>query len=65
VSYERFIRERIGVMDATAVTLCRDNKLPIRVFALSTWGNIRRVVEGEPVGTLVTETEDIRSEQVS
>jgi len=63
VSYERFIRERIGVMDATAVTLCRDNKLPIRVFALSTKGNIKRVVEGEPLGTLVTETEDVRSEQ--
>ena len=51
--YDRFIRERIGVMDATAVTLCRDNKLPIRVFALGARGNIRRVVEGEPIGTLV------------
>ncbi len=65
VSYERFIRERIGVMDATAVTLCRDNKLPIRVFGLATRGNIRRVVEGEPIGTLVSEVEDIRSEQMS
>jgi uridylate kinase len=65
VSYERFIRERIGVMDATAVTLCRDNKLPIRVFALSTRGNIKRVAEGEPIGTLVTEAEDVRSEQLS
>jgi uridylate kinase len=65
VSYERFIRERIGVMDGTAVTLCRDNKLPIRVFALSQRDNIRRVVEGEPLGTLVTEAEDIRSEQLS
>jgi uridylate kinase len=61
VSYERFIRERIGVMDATAVTLCRDNKLPIRVFALGSKGNIKRVVEGEPLGTLVTEAEDIRA----
>ena len=65
LSYERFIRERIGVMDATAVTLCRDNKLPIRVFALSTRGNIKRVAEGEPIGTLVSEAEDIRSEQLS
>jgi uridylate kinase len=62
VSYGRFISERIGVMDATAVTLCRDNKLPIRVFALSTRGNIKRVVEGEPIGTLVTEAEDARSD---
>jgi uridylate kinase len=61
VSYERFIRERIGVMDATAVTLCRDNKLPIRVFALGAKGNIQRVVDGEPIGTLVTEAEDIRA----
>jgi uridylate kinase len=59
VTYDRFIRERIGVMDATAVTLCRDNKLPIRVFALGARGNIRRVVEGEPIGTLVTESEDV------
>ena len=62
LSYERFIRERIGVMDATAVTLCRDNRLPIRVFALSTTGNIKRVVQGEPVGTLVAEGDDIRAE---
>ena len=62
LSYDRFIRERIGVMDATAVTLCRDNRLPIRVFALSTTGNIKRVVQGEPVGTLVSDAEDIRAE---
>ena len=42
-------------MDSTAVTLCRDNKLPIRVFSLQQRGNIRRVVLGEDVGTLVTE----------
>ena len=65
VSYQRFIQERIGVMDATAVTLCRDNRLPIRVFALSTRGNIKRVVQGEPIGTLVSEAEDIRAEQTS
>jgi uridylate kinase len=65
VSYERFLHERIGVMDATAVTLCRDNRLPIRVFALSTRGNIKRVVQGEPIGTLVSEAEDLRADQVS
>jgi uridylate kinase len=62
LSYERFMRDRIGVMDATAVTLCRDNRMPIRVFALNNKGNIRRVVEGEPIGTLVSEVEDIRNE---
>jgi uridylate kinase len=56
LSYDRFIQERMGVMDATAVTLCRDNKLPIRVFALADRGNIQRVVQGEDIGTLVAET---------
>lgn len=58
VSYDHFIRERMGVMDSTAVTLCRDNNLPIRVFALSTRGNIKRVVQGEPIGTLVSDAEN-------
>lgn len=55
VSYDHFIQAHLGVMDATAVTLCRDNNLPIRVFALSDRGNIKRVVQGEPIGTLVDE----------
>ena len=38
-------------MDATAISLCMDNKLPIVVFNLRTPGNMRRVVLGEPVGT--------------
>ena len=56
LSYDRFIADRIGVMDQTSVTLCRENKVPIRVFALGKRGNIQRVVQGEDVGTLVTET---------
>ncbi|MCG8555256.1 MAG: UMP kinase [Proteobacteria bacterium] len=58
LSYDRFIGERMGVMDATAVTLCRDNNLPIRVFQLTQRGNIRRVIEGQELGTLVTQSED-------
>jgi len=53
LSYDRFLADRIGVMDGTAVTLCRDNKLPIRVFKLSTKGNIQRVVVGEEIGTVI------------
>ena len=53
LSYDRFLADRVGVMDSTAVTLCRDNKLPIRVFALHQRGNIKRVVMGEDEGTLV------------
>jgi uridylate kinase len=40
-------------MDATAISLCMDNKLPIVVFNLRTGGNVRRVIMGEPVGTTV------------
>lgn len=58
ISYDRFLVDRVGVMDSTAVTLCRDNRLPIRVFALHKRGNIQRVVMGEDVGTLVAETEN-------
>ncbi|MFO0678268.1 MAG: UMP kinase [Polyangiaceae bacterium] len=54
MSYDRFLTERIGVMDATAAALCRDNRLPIRVFKL-TEGNIKRVILGESIGTVVVE----------
>jgi uridylate kinase len=53
LSYDRFLADRIGVMDSTAVTLCRENKLPIRVFKLTTHGNILRVCKGENIGTIV------------
>ncbi len=58
ISYDRFLADRIGVMDSTAVTLCRENRLPIRVFELGKRGNIKRVVMGEDVGTLVSESEE-------
>lgn len=56
LSYDRFLVDRMGVMDATAVALCRDNDLPIRVFRLTEPGNIKRVVMGADVGSLVTAT---------
>lgn len=54
LSFDRFLLDRVGVMDATAVALCRDNDLPIRVFRLTAPGNIKRVVMGADVGSLVT-----------
>ena len=54
ISYLQVLQERLQVMDATAISLCMDNKLPILVFNLKTPGNIRRVVMGEAVGTMVT-----------
>jgi uridylate kinase len=53
LEYVEFLREGYGVMDATAVSLCMENKLPIIVFDLGEEGNIRRVVSGETIGTLV------------
>ena len=53
VSYMDAISQRLGVMDSTAITMCMDNDLPIRVFNLTTPGNIPRAVRGEAVGTLV------------
>ena len=55
LKYTDFLRKDLKVMDATAVQLCRDNKLPIIVFDLSRPGNIRRVVLGEAIGTTVGE----------
>jgi len=55
LTYDRVLVDRLGVMDSTAITLCRDNGLPIRVCSLKRRGNIKRIVLGEDVGTLVTE----------
>src|SRR6476646_4337479 len=54
ISYLKVISQGPKVMDATAISLCMDNKLPIVVFNLRTAGNLRRVVTGEAVGTTVT-----------
>jgi uridylate kinase len=54
ISYLQVLEHGLKVMDATAISLCMDNRLPIVVFNLLTPGNIRRAVAGEPVGSLVT-----------
>jgi uridylate kinase len=54
ISYIKVLEQRLKVMDATAISLCMDNKLPIVVFNLRTAGNLRRVIAGEAVGTTVT-----------
>jgi uridylate kinase len=53
VSYLEVLSKALGVMDATAVAMCRDNKLPIIVFNLTTTGNIMRMSMGESVGTVI------------
>jgi uridylate kinase len=53
VSFKEVIAKDLRVMDLTAITFCKDNDLPIRVFDLMGPGNIRRALGGEPIGTLV------------
>jgi len=53
IAYGDVLAQNLGVMDASAVAMCRDNKLPIRVFKLTERGNIMRMSMGEPVGTLI------------
>ena len=53
ISYLDVLAKGLGVMDATAIAMCRDNRLPILVFNLNTTGNIMRVSMGEPVGTVI------------
>src|SRR5216683_3727862 len=53
VSYLEVLSKGLGVMDSTAIAMCRDNHLPIRVFNLNTTGNIMRMSMGENIGTLI------------
>jgi uridylate kinase len=53
LTYDRALDDRLGVMDATALVMCRDNGLPLRVFNLHHDGDLLRILHGEDVGTLV------------
>lgn len=55
LKYIDVLKKNLKVMDATAVSLCMDNKLPIVVFNLNKEGNIKRVVSGERIGTIVSD----------
>jgi len=54
ISYMDVLKQGLRVMDLTAISLCKDNNLPIIVFNLNQRGNIRRVVTGEKIGSLVS-----------
>lgn len=53
ISYLDVLKKNLGVMDMTAITLCRENKLPILVFNMNESGNLRRLMMGEEIGTTV------------
>ncbi len=55
ISYMDVLKKNLNVMDMTAITLCRENKLPILVFNMNTPGNLRRLILGDEIGTRVVE----------
>jgi uridylate kinase len=54
LTFDKVLADKLNVMDATAVVMCRDNRLPLRVFNLNNPGDLTRIVRGEDVGTAVT-----------
>ena len=54
LTFDKVLTDRLNVMDATAIVMCRDNRLPLRVFNLNNPGDLTRIVRGEEVGTSVT-----------
>ncbi len=58
LSYDRVLREGLAVMDATAVVLCKEQNMPLRIMNINVEGALQRVVRGESVGTLVSTGEE-------
>jgi uridylate kinase len=53
ITFDEAMNKNLGIMDATAFALCRDQKLPVKVFSIFKHGALKRVVMGEDEGTLV------------
>ena len=58
LTYEKALAEKLGVMDATALILCRDHDLPLRVMNINQGGALARLLSGEDIGTLVSTGEN-------
>jgi len=54
LNYQTVVENQLKVMDLTAITLCQDNKLPILVYNMNVKGNLRRLLTGEDIGTLIS-----------
>ncbi len=54
ITYDEIYRRNLKVMDMTATIMCKENNLPIHVFNMDVVGNLRKVIAGEPIGTVVT-----------
>jgi uridylate kinase len=55
VGYDTVLRDNLRIMDTTAISMCREGRLPIVVFNYKTDGNIERAIAGEPIGTIIGE----------
>jgi uridylate kinase len=55
LTHQEVLEKGLGVMDSTAASLCRDNHIPIHVFALEEPGNVRKAVFGEAIGTMIVD----------
>jgi uridylate kinase len=53
VTFDEILARGLRVMDLTAITLCKENALPIHVFSIMEPGNLRRALQGDPIGTLI------------
>ena len=53
ITYEEILERNLKVMDLSAVVMCNDNNLPIYVFNMDVVGNLKKVIDGEPIGTYV------------
>jgi len=54
LTYDQVIERKLAVMDTAAIALCRDHKIPLRIYDLTRDGNLMRIMNGEPIGTLVS-----------
>jgi uridylate kinase len=53
LTYDEVIERKLAVMDTAAIALCRDDRMPMRIYDMTVAGNLMRIVNGEPIGTLV------------
>ncbi|HEX6832624.1 MAG TPA: UMP kinase [Rudaea sp.] len=53
LTYDQVIERKLAVMDTAAIALCRDHKIPLRIYDMTREGNLLRIMQGEPIGTLV------------
>ena len=55
LTYDEVIEGKLAVMDTAAIALCRDHRMPLRIYDMTVAGNLMRIMKGEAIGTLVTE----------